>query len=495
MADAARRLEFIDETLRDGPQSLWASRIRTGPLVQIAPTLDRCGFAEAVVGSAALFEAAVRYFHEDPWERLRLLRAAMPNTELRFLIRGRNLMGWRRYPNDVAATMVRCLERIGIDWIMVFDGLNDIRNIEWYFDVAKQLGVRASGIVCFTESPAHSDDYFVTKARELLKCGVDRVLLYDASGVLTPERTRTLVPALLQVLDGSVPLEMTVHSATGLSEECLLEGIRLGVRTVFTAGRPVAYGDSIPATLDIVAGARALGLEVGIDDRSVRQVDDYFSWVAYKEGKPLGERVRVDRLEYKRYVHHQIPGGMMSNLVRQLSDLRLAHRLPEVLEEAGRVRRELGYPIMVTPMSQLVGVQATLNIVEGVRYRTVPQELKLYARGWYGQPAAPIDPDVLDRILRPEDTPVDPTENFLEPLLERVQAENGPFASEEELLLAVFNSREVMAEYRKNRRPFAGPTALTPPLPALISELVDRRELRAIRVDKPGLRLSWEKSE
>lgn len=490
---AARRLEFIDESLRDGPQSLWASRIRTETMLGIAPTIDRTGFAEAVVGSAALFEIAVRTLHEDPWERLRLLRAALPSTPLRFLIRGRNLMGWRRFSNDVAEAMVRCLRRAGIDWIMVFDGLNDIRNIEWYFRVARDAGVRSAGIVCFTESPVHGDQYFVDKARELITCGVDSVLLYDASGVLTPSRTRTLIPALMQALNGAVELEVTVHSATGQSAECLLEAVRLGARKIFTASLPVAYGDSIPATIDMVQGARALGVEVALDERRVREVDDYFYWVAYKEGKPLGRRVRFDPAEYAQYAEHQVPGGMMSNLVRQLSDLGLEARLPAILEEAGRVRREIGYPVMVTPMSQLVGVQATLNVVEGERYRTIPHELRMYARGYYGQPAAPLDPNALDRILGDEDSPIDPTEHFLEPTLEQARAEDGPFASDEELLLSVFYGRETMAGFQKQRKPIVTDGGPTRPLSALIRELSTRRGV-SVAIEKGPVRVAWETS-
>ncbi len=483
---APARVAIIDETLRDGPQSLWASRVSTETLVAIAPTLGAAGFAQICVGSAALFEFAVRYLHEDPWERLRLLRTAMPHTPLRFLIRGRNLMGWRRLPNDVIDLFLACLRRAGIDWVMVFDGLNDMRNIAHHFPAARKLGMKAAGILSFSQSPVHTDEYFVARTHDLLDIGVDAVLLYDASGILTPERTRSLVPALLRAVEGRAEFELTAHCATGLGPACLTEGLRLGVRRIFTAGRPVANADSIPATLDMLAVARELGLETGVDADRGREVDDYFTWIACAQGKPLGRPVPYDPEAYRRYASHQIPGGMMSNMVRQLAELGLGHRLPEILEEAARVRRELGYPVMITPMSQLVGVQATLNIVEGERYRTIPQELRLYARGEYGEPCSSLDPDVLDRILGPGDTPIDPTATFMEALVEKVSAEQGPFQSDEDLLLAIFHGREAFDQLARNRRPMDGLPSLRMPLRALLGELGRRRGLRSVRIAKPS---------
>ena len=481
---AGGTVELIDETLRDGPQSLWASRINTDTLAAIAPTLDDAGFAQICVGSAALFEFAVKYLHEDPWERLHLLRTAMPRTPLRFLIRGRNLMGWRRFPNDVIDLFFACLRRAGVDWIMVFDGLNDMRNIAHHFPAARKLGMKAAAILSFSESPVHTDEYFVKITRDVLDIGVDAVLLYDASGILTPERTRSLVPALLRAINGRAEFELTAHCATGLGPACLAEGLRQGVRRIFTAGRPLANADSIPATLDMLATIEELGLEAGVDPERVRLVDEYFTWIACAQAKPLGRPVVYDPEGYRRYASHQIPGGMMSNMVRQLTDLGLRHRFPEILEEAARVRAELGYPVMITPMSQLVGVQATLNVVEGERYRTVPQELKLYARGEYGQPCAPLDPNVLDRILGPGDMPIDATANFLEPLVEKMRAEHGPFESDEALLIALFSGRDALDEFHRKRQRVDGVPALPSPLRALLGELARRRGIRSIHIAK-----------
>ena len=481
-ARAAEAVEIIDETLRDGPQSLWASRVHTETLAAVAPVLDGAGFSQICSGSAALFEYAVKYLHEDPWERLHLLKAAMPRTPLRFLVRGRNLMGWRRFPNDVIDLFLACLRRAGVDWIMVFDGLNDMRNIAHYFPASRKIGMKAAGILAFSESPIHTDEYFVAKTHDLLDVGADAVLLYDASGILTPERTRSLVPALLRAVHGRAEFEFTAHCATGLGPACLAEGLRLGVRRIFTAGRPLANADSIPSTLDILGAIRELGLTTAVEPDPVHQVDAYFTWIAAAQNKPIGRPVVYDPEGYRRYASHQIPGGMMSNMVRQLTDLGLTHRFPEILEEAARVRRELGYPVMITPMSQLVGVQATLNVVEGERYRTIPQELRLYARGEYGQPSAPLDPAALDRILGPGDMPIDPTATFLEPLVETFRAEQGPFDSDEALLLALFCGREAAAELARRRRPVSGVPPLSTPLRALLGEIGRRRGVRSIHI-------------
>jgi pyruvate/oxaloacetate carboxyltransferase len=362
-----------------------------------------------------------------------------------------------------------------------------MRNIEHHFPAAQKLGMKVAGIVCFSESPVHTDEYFAARTQDLLDAGVDAVLLYDASGVMTPERTRTLVPTLQRVIGERAGFELTAHCATGLGAECLAEGLRLGVRRIFTAGRPLAYADSIPATLDMVGLATALGLDVRLDLDRVREADDYFTWIACAQSKRVPRAVVYDPEGYRRYASHQIPGGMMSNMVRQLTDLGLQHRFPEILEEAAQVRREIGYPVMVTPLSQLVGVQATLNVVEGERYRTIPQELRMYARGYYGRPASPIDPNVLDRILQAGDIPIDPSANFAEPYLDRFRVEEGPFSSDEEMLLAVFNSRETLEEFQREKRPIDGMPALRTPLRSLLAELGRRRAVRSMSIRTPAL--------
>jgi oxaloacetate decarboxylase alpha subunit len=485
-----REVGFEDETFRTAPQSLWATRMRTETMLGIAPTVDQAQFAKICVTSAAAFETAVMYLFEDPWERLHLLRRAMPKTPLNFFIRSRNLMGWQMFPNDVVELFLKCIQRTGIEWVEVFDGLNDLSIIEFHFRVAKSLGLQSTGLLSYNESPVHTDQYFAEKARELVRLGVDVVNLSDPCGVLLPERLGTLVQTGRKALEGKAKLAFFAHSSTGVSGDCYIEAMKHGVDSVKTVTLPLAYGYSLPAAIDMLHLAQQEGITVRVDEQSLRKIDDYFYWSAYEEKKPLGRPVPFEPDEYKKFAAHQIPGGMMSNLENQLSELGLLHKMPEVLEEAARVRQELGYPVMVTPFSQLVGVQAVFNVVEGERYRTVPQELRLYVRGAHGRPAAPIDPNVIDRILAGGDTkPIDPSEGFDEPFLSKVRAEQGPFRSDEELLLAIFNTQETMEKFYQNRKTIELHPVVKKPLVALINELAKRRDIKMVDIEKGSLRI------
>jgi oxaloacetate decarboxylase alpha subunit len=286
-------------------------------------------------------------------------------------------------------------------------------------------------------------------------------------------------------------LAFFAHSSTGLSGACYGEAMEGGIDILKTVTLPLAYGYSLPAAIDMLHLAREKGITVRVHERRLNEIDDYFYWSAYKENKPLGQPVAFHPDEYKKFAAHQIPGGMMSNLENQLSELGLFHKMPEVLEEAARVRHELGYPVMVTPFSQLVGVQAVFNVVEGQRYRTVPQELRLYVRGAYGRPAAPIDPNVIDPILAGDDQePIDPSEGFQEPLVSKVRAEQGPFASDEELLLAIFNTRETMEKFYQHRKTIELHPPVQKPLAFLIKELAKRGDIKMVNIQKGHLKIS-----
>lgn len=483
-------LGIVDETFRDGPQSLWATRMKTGAMLGATEWANRAGFRKICVTSGAAVETAVRFLRDDPWERLRLLRRFMPDATIDVLMRSRNLFGWERYPDEVIELLFGVLKGAGVQWIKVFDGLNDFENIRACFRIGKALGFQMSGMITFSLSPVHTDQHFAAKARELLDCGVDSITMGDASGLLSGARTRSLLAALKKEVAGRVPIEFVAHHTMGLAHESYREAMLAGVDTLATASEPLANGESLPSTLDVLAIAQSLGIETGVDVGAVRRIDDYFHWVAYSEGRAVENPVAFDPLRYESFAGHQIPGGMMSNFRNQLRELGLIHRIDDVLEEAARVRAELGFPVMVTPFSQFVGVQATFNIIEGERYRTIPRELRLYALGHYGKPPAPIDSNVLDRILRgSSDAPIDAAAVFGARVLDDFRREHGPFPSDEALLLHMFYGKDAVTALARDRSRFAERPVLAHPLRVLIEELSRERTLSSLKFEKGPLKL------
>jgi oxaloacetate decarboxylase alpha subunit len=481
---------FVDETFRDGPQSLWATRMKTASMLGATEWSNRAGFRKICVTSGAAFETAVKFLREDPWERLRQLHACMPDATIDVLIRSRNLFGWSRYPDEVVELLFRCLARTGTQWIKNFDGLNDMRNIAANFRIARETGIKASGFITFSLSPVHTDAYFANKARELLACGVDSITMGDASGLLTGERARTLLGAIMAEVDGRVPVEFVAHHSMGLAHDSYREAMLAGVDTLAVACTPLANGESLPATLDIQAIADELGVDTGLDRNMVERMNDYFFWVAQTEGRPVAARAEFDPASYQAFAGHQIPGGMISNFRNQLKDLGLIHRLDEVLEEAGRIRTEIGYPIMVTPFSQFVGVQAVFNVVQGERYKTVPHELYLYALGHYGEPAAPIDPDVLDRILAGKsENRIDSDAVFGARVLDQFRREHGPFRSDEDLLLHLFYGKEAALALQRAPQPTLQRPGANAPLRALIEQLARDSTLASFKLDTGAIDL------
>ncbi len=343
-----KKLRILDETLRNGQQSLWATRMRTESMLPIAPVMDEAGFDTICVHAGVSFEIAAMYLFEDPWERVRLLRQQMPRTRFDVLVRARVLWSWQAQPYDVQSLYLKTLLRNGVDSFTVFDGLNDLRHMQWLVKEAKRLGFHVKGFLGYNDSPAHSDEYLAGKAKEFQNLGVDAFALSDSAGVMFPERARSALSAVRKAI-GDLELHFHCHTTTGVSKEACREAIRAGVDVIWTAARPLAYGTSVPWALDILRMAKEEGRETEADEKLIEEIDDWFYWVAPEYGRAVPEEVRFDPAFYQRYVGHQIPGGMISNLVKQLQDLNLEHRLPEVLEEASRVRAELGYPHMATP--------------------------------------------------------------------------------------------------------------------------------------------------
>jgi len=473
-----------------GQQALWATRMRSKWMLPIAPVMDRAGFYQVAAMAPVSFETAAMYLYENPWQRLRLLRQHMPHTRFDFLVRSRNVVGWDLKSNDVVELFLKTLHKTGVHGIKVFDGLNDFRNVAYHLQVGKELGFHVKGLLSFSVSPVHTDDYFVRKARELASLGVDAIIIADPCGSMLPDRARSLVGRVRAALP-EMELHFSTHPNSGVSTACYREAIRQGIDVLWGASTPLANGHSFPPHSTIVQLAREEGRAIGLDERCLREIDDWFYWAAYCENRATREPAAFDPVAYEQTIGHQIPGGMMSNLESQLAGVGMAQRLPEVLEEAARVREELGYPVMVTPFSQFVGVQATLNVVMGDRYSSVPRELVLYCRGHYGQSPGPIDPNVLDRVVG--DLPlIDPTAYYQDQTLARARAERGSL-SDEELLTALFLNPAALITFNKNRRTIEWDPNARVPLAALLDQLCRRPNLRRVELRCGSLKLALSK--
>lgn len=390
-----KSIAIVDTTLRDGHQSLWATRMKTAHMLPVIKRMDRCGFHSIDLMGAIQFDVAVRYLKEDPWERVRLVHGQASQTPFRALIRSKCLLSFDVVPGDIIDLWIERLYANGFRVIGSFDGLNDVDNIAGGLIHAKRLGASTFGCLAFCESPVHTDELYVRTARELIqRCGVDSIMLKDAGGLLTVDRIRTLVPALREAI-GPVPLELHSHCLTGLAPLVYLEAVKLGVDRLHTSIKPLANGAGQPATQTIARNLRGMACGVDVDDALVEQVSDHFYAIARREGMPLGVPAEYDAFHYE----HQIPGGMLSNFKSQLDRAGLSHKFEDLLRECARVRRELAWPIMITPFAQIVGTQAVLNIIHRERYSVVPDEVKKYVLGYYGKLLGPVDPEVLDRIV------------------------------------------------------------------------------------------------
>ncbi len=390
-----REIGIIDTTLRDAHQCLWATRMTTAQMLPVIERMDRAGFSSIDLMGTIQFDVCVRYLQEDPWERVRLVHARAGRTPFRSLIRSKNIISFDVLADDIIELWVDRLHANGFRLIGAFDGLNDVDNIADGLIQAKRLGARTFGVLSFCESPVHSDALFVRTATELIRrCNVDSIMIKDAGGLLTVDRARTLIPALKAAI-GTVPLELHSHCLTGLAPLVYLESVKLGVDLLHTSIKPLANGAAQPATQTIVRNLRRMGHQVDVDDALVDAVGSHFAAVARREGLPVGAPVEYDAFHYE----HQLPGGMLSNFKSQLAHAGIGHKFDELLHECAQVRRELAWPIMITPFAQLVGTQAVLNVMHGERYRIVPNEVKKYALGYYGKLLGPVDPDVLDRIV------------------------------------------------------------------------------------------------
>lgn len=434
-----REIAIIDTTLRDAHQSLWATRMRTDHIVGLAPEFDRAGFRQVDLVAPIQFDVAVRYLKEDPWERVRLAHRTAPNTTFRALIRSKNIAAFDFLADDVIEAWVESLYANGFRVIGSFDGLNDVDNIAPGLIRAKELGASTFGAVSFSESPVHTDELYVAKAKELIaKADVDAIMLKDAAGLLTPDRIRTLVPRLKEVI-GERTLEVHSHCLTGLAPLVYLEAVECGADALHTSIAPLANGAGQPATQQIVSDLRALGYVVNVDDERIDTISERLAEIAEAEGKPIGRPVSYNGLHFM----HQLPGGMLSNFESQLATAGLADRFTELLHEIARVREELAFPIMITPFAQFVGTQAVMNVISGERYKLVPNEIKKYALGHYGELLGPIEPEVLEKIIANGSSAIPLERTPIEPMLPELRRRHPDEPIELLLLRSMFAGSQV----------------------------------------------------
>ena len=374
--------------LRDGHQSLIATRLRTEDMLPICSKLDAIGFWSLEAWGGATFDTCVRYLKEDPWERLKKLRAALPNSRIQMLLRGQNLLGYRHYSDDVVRAFIKQSADSGVDVFRIFDAMNDIRNLRVSIEAVKKHGKHAEGTIAYTTSPVHDVDYFVAMAKELEAMGSDTIAIKDMAGLLTPKSTTEIVKAIRAAV--KLPIHLHSHATSGLASMNLLKGVENGATIIDTCNTSFSEGASHPTTESLVAALQGTEYDTGLSLAALQEVTAYFREVRRKYWQFESEFTGVDT----RVLVNQVPGGMISNLSNQLKEQGALNRMDEVLAEIPRVREDLGFPPLVTPTSQIVGTQAVLNVMTGARYKSVTNEVKNYFLGQYGKAPANVNIDI-----------------------------------------------------------------------------------------------------
>ena len=427
---AANPVKICDLMLRDGHQSLLATRMRTDDMLPIAEKIDRVGYWAVEMWGGATFDSAMRFLNENPWDRIRLLKERMPNTPFMMLLRGQNIVGYHHYPDDIVERFIIHAHANGIDIFRIFDALNDPRNMRWAMEVAKREGAHVQASICYTIGPPYNVDYFVNLARQLADMGADSICIKDMAGLISPYVAYELVGRLKAELD--LPIHLHSHSTSGMATPALLKAIEAGVDIVDTAISSLSLTTSHPPTESIVAMLQGTERDPGLDLNLLAEIAAHFAQVRRKYARFESGLFGVD----VRVLQYQIPGGMLSNMVSQLREQNALDRMEEVLAEVPRVRAEMGYPPLVTPSSQLVGTQATLNVMLGERYKVVPEEVKNYFRGYYGRPPAPVDPEIKRKVIGDEE-PIDcRPADLIPPGFEKAKEEIGDLAQNEEDIIS-----------------------------------------------------------
>ncbi|CUS41678.1 sodium-extruding oxaloacetate decarboxylase subunit alpha [Thalassolituus oleivorans] len=441
----AKKIEVTDVVLRDAHQSLIATRLRTEDMLPICEKLDQVGYWSLEVWGGATFDACVRFLKEDPWERLRQLRKALPNTRLQMLLRGQNLLGYRHYADDVVEAFVQKAADNGIDVFRVFDALNDMRNIETAMKAVKKAGKHAQGVICYTTSPVHTAALFVQQAKDMQAMGADSIAIKDMAGLLTPYGTYDLVKAIKAEVN--LPLVVHSHSTSGLAPLCQMKAIEAGADRIDTAISSFSSGTSHPATESQVAALKGTDYDTGLDLVLLGEIADYFREVRKKYHQFESEFTRED----VSVQISQVPGGMMSNLANQLKEQNALDKIRDVFAEIPRVREDLGFPPLVTPTSQIVGTQAVYNVLAGQRYKTITNEVKRYLQGGYGHAPAAVSAELLKKAIGNEEVLEGRPADLLLPELEKLRADIGALALSEEDVLTFAMFPDLGREFLQQR--------------------------------------------
>lgn len=447
------KLQIMDTTIRDGQQSLWATRMPIGDMLPILPKMDRVGYWAIEAWGGATFDTCLRFLDENPWDRLRSIKSKAPNTRLSMLSRGQNLVGYKHYSKDVVNRFIAAAHRNGIDVFRVFDALNDIRNVVDNAEAIKACGGHFEGAISYTLSPVHTLDSFLEYGQQLKDLGADSIAIKDMAGMLTPYRTERIVKAFNAEI--GLPIHVHCHYVGGMAPANYLKAAEAGAAIVDTASAPLAFGNSQPAVEMLVAAMQESRYDTGLDLGLLFEISEYWEEVRkrghYKRG--------VSSLTHMKVYSHQVPGGMMSNLMSQLEIQNAIDRLDDVMEEIPRVRAEVGYPPLVTPLSQIVGTQAVFNVLTGKRWSVVSKEMKDYICGYYGKAPGPMSPEVVNRVVDESDIMLDPdvapgslvTTTFAE-----LEEEIGDLAKTEEdvLMYALFpnEARTYLSKHRTSEK-------------------------------------------
>lgn len=432
-----KKIQFTETVLRDGQQSLIATRMPTSDMLPILKTMDQAGYHALEMWGGATFDACLRFLNEDSWERLRAIRKEVKKTKLQMLLRGQNLLGYKNYADDVVADFVTKSVENGIDILRLFDALNDVRNLETAIRATKAAGGHCQTAISYTTSQIHTVDYFVDLANKMADLGADSICIKDMAGVLTPQTGYELVSRIKDAVD--LPLEVHTHATSGIAEMTYLKVAEAGADIIDTAISSFAGGTSQPATESVAIALEDCGFATGLDLQKVAEIAEHFNPVRdrFREEGLLNPKVKD--IEPKTLIY-QVPGGMLSNLLSQLTEQGLQDKYEEVLAEVPKVRADLGYPPLVTPLSQMVGTQALMNVISGERYKLVPSEIKDYVKGLYGQSPAPISDEIKETIIGDAEVITVRPADLLAPQLPAFKEEIAEYAKSEEdvLMYALF---------------------------------------------------------